>query len=112
LGSYEIGTPANIVGPGSGMNLIATYTLLPIGVYILNANVYITSFPFSSNIQFGLNATIQNPNLQNLLSTTGTVATVVRLTSLWVQTSAVDVYFSCSGQYNFHNIAISYLRIA
>ena len=110
MGSYEILTPANVTGSG-GMNILATFTALPIGIYILTGNIYITTSPFSSNIQFGVNGTTQNGNLQNLLSTTGTLASVVRITVVWFQTSAVNVFFSGSGSNSFENIAASYVRI-
>ena len=93
------------------MNILATFTALPIGIYILTGNTYITTAPFASNIQFGLNGTTQNGNLQNLLSTAGTVATVTRITLVWFQTSAVNVFFSGSGNLSFENIAVSYVRI-
>ena len=62
-------------------------------------------------LQFGLNGTVQNGNLQNLTGLNG-VDNLARITGVWIQTSAVDVYFSASGLYSFQNIAFTYLRIA
>jgi len=93
------------------MQILATFTALPIGVYILVGSTYINT-TFSSNVQFGLNGTTQNGNLQNILSTSSTNNGVLRITGVWIQTSAVDVYFSASGLYSFQNIAFTYLRIA
>jgi hypothetical protein len=112
LGSYEILTPGNVVGATINMNILGTLTSLPIGVYILFGSVYINSTPYASNIQFGLDGTTQNGNLQNVLSVYGAAGGVVRITVVWAQTSAVNVYFSAVGQFNFNNISVSYLRIA
>jgi len=111
LGSYQILTTGTITGTG-GMNSLITLPVLPIGVYILTGSIFITSTPYSSNIQFGLNGTTQNSNLQNILSTSGSVAGLVRINVMWVQTSAVNVYFSAGGSATFESISASYLRIA
>ena len=94
------------------MQIIATFTALPPGVYILFGSVYINSTPFTSNIQFGTNGTVQNSDLQNIASVTSSASAVVRLTGLWVQSSAINVYFSAAGVYNFQNIGFYYVRIA
>jgi hypothetical protein len=93
------------------MQILATFTALPIGVYILVGSVYINNIPFATNLQFGLNGTNQNGNLQNIQAVSGSDA-VARIVVLWPQTSAVNVYFSAVGTFNFNNINISYLRIA
>lgn len=94
------------------MNSLVTLTSLPIGVYILNASTYINNAGYASNLQFGLDGTTQNGNLQNIISCANiSQAQVVRITVLWIQTSAVNVYFSASGAYNFQNIYASYVRI-
>ena len=111
MGSYQILTTGSIVGTG-GMNLLITIPELPIGVYILIGSIFITSAPYSSNIQFGLNGTTQNSNLQNISSASSSVAGLVRITVLWIQTSAVNVYFSAGGSATFESISASYLRIA
>jgi hypothetical protein len=111
LGSYIKLNPAGFTGTTSNMQILATFTTLPIGVYILTAGVYINTTPYSTNIQFGLDGTTQNGDLQNVLSVSGAVGGVVRLTSIWVQTSAVNIYFSVSGIFLFQNITASYVRI-
>ena len=93
------------------MQIMATYTALPVGVYILSAGMYINSSPFATNIQFGLDGVNQNTNLQHLLSVANNNSAVVRLTTIWAQTTAVNVYFSAAGFFNFQNIAASYVRI-
>lgn len=110
MGSYEILTPANVSGV-AGMQPLASFTALPIGVYILNGSTFINN-AYNSNLQFGLNGTTQNGDLQNLLAVSSSVAGIVRLTALWVQTSAVNVFFSGTGSNNFQFISFSYLRIA
>jgi len=94
------------------MQILGTFTSLPIGVYILFGNTYINSTPFNSNIQFGIDGTTQNGSLENILSVTSSTSGVVRLTVLWIQTSAVNVFFSASGIFNFQSTYVSYLRIA
>ncbi len=105
-------TAGPITGAQVTMNILATFTNLPIGVYILSGSVYINAV-FNSNLQFGLNGTTQNSNLQNIVSVGSTTnGGVFIITTTWIQTSAVNVFFSASGQYTFQNIAASYIRIA
>ncbi len=106
----------NTAGPITGavisMNILSTFTNLPIGIYILTGSVYINSV-FNSNLQFGLNGTTQNGNLQNIVTVGSTTnGGVYMITTTWIQAAAVNVYFSASGQFTFQNIAASYIRIA
>ncbi len=63
-------------------------------------------------MQFGLNPTVQNANLQNLSSHNNPNGAVVMLTTIWVQTSAVLVHFSAIGVATYQGISATYVRIA
>jgi hypothetical protein len=97
------------------MTTLATFTNLPIGIYILNGSTYVNTSgsAFGVNMQFGTSAGIQNGNLQNLQTYSYAAGSVIMLTTIWIQTSVVNVYFSASGSaaYPFENICATYLRI-
>jgi hypothetical protein len=67
---------------------------------------------FAVNLQFGPSPTTQNIGLVNLCGFSAAVASVISFTTIYIQTSVSDVYFSAVGNATYQFVHARYVRIA
>jgi hypothetical protein len=74
--------------------------------------MFANTSPFEVTLQFGPAPTTQNTGLVNLASFGNTTAKIILLTTIYVQTTVSNVYFSASGIATYQFVQARYARIA
>lgn len=67
---------------------------------------------FSVNLQFGPAPTTQNTGLVNLCGFSNASNQVISFTTIYVQTTVSNVYFSAAGPATYQYVQAKYVRIA
>jgi hypothetical protein len=112
LGSYGFGTGSGVSSGTSDYQALVTFTNLPIGIYIFNGSMFANTANFRVGLQFGPAPTTQNSGLVNICSFYNTNASVISFTTIYVQTTVSNVYFSASGIATYQFVQARYARIA
>lgn len=112
LGSYGFGTNTSVSSGTASYQALVTFTNLPIGIYIFNGGIFANTSGFSVNLQFGPAPTTQNSGLVNLCGYSGSAATVISFTTIYIQTTVSNVYFSAAGVATYQFVQARYVRIA
>ena len=104
--------PANFTMTGTGSQNFYTFATLPIGVYILQAQAYITTLNYSINVSYS--ATSATPDNKQIITVQGILDGHFNFSNVWTQGTASNIYVVIGGSVvaSFQLIYMTYTRIA
>ena len=105
--------PANFTMTGTSTQNVYTFSSLPIGVYILQAQLLVNNTNY--NVNFGFSATSATQDTSQITTSQGVAAGHVNLSTVWKQSTVSNIYVIISSTtiaYTLQYIYMTYTRIA